>query len=49
MFLGHVALGLAAKRAAPTTSLAVLVFAAQLADTVWPPPSVGRAGPTAIA
>jgi hypothetical protein len=36
MFLGHVAVGLAAKRAAPTTSLAVLVLAAQLADTVWP-------------
>jgi hypothetical protein len=36
MFLGHVALGFAAKRAAPTTSLAVLVLAAQLADTVWP-------------
>jgi hypothetical protein len=36
MFLGHVALGLAAKRAAPTTSLGVLVLAAQLADTVWP-------------
>ena len=36
MFLGHVALGLAAKRAAPTTSLGVLVLAAQLADAVWP-------------
>src|SRR5688572_8789933 len=36
MFLGHVALGFAAKRAAPTTSLGVLVLAAQLADTVWP-------------
>ena len=36
MFLGHVALGLAAKRAAPGTSLGILVLAAQLADTVWP-------------
>lgn len=36
MFLGHVALGLAAKRAAPGTSLGILVLAAQLPDTVWP-------------
>ena len=36
MFLGHVALGLAAKRAAPRVSLTVLVLAAQLADVIWP-------------
>ena len=36
MFLGHVALGMAAKRAVPRVSLAVLILAAQLADVVWP-------------
>jgi hypothetical protein len=36
MFLGHVALGMAAKRAVPRVSLAVLIFAAQLADVLWP-------------
>jgi membrane-bound metal-dependent hydrolase YbcI (DUF457 family) len=36
MFIGHVALGLAAKRAAPRVSLGVLVAAAQLADLLWP-------------
>ena len=36
MFLGHVAVGLAAKREAPGVSLAVLVLAAQLADVIWP-------------
>jgi hypothetical protein len=36
MFIGHVALGLAAKRAAPRVSLAVLVGAAQFADILWP-------------
>jgi hypothetical protein len=36
MFLGHYALGLAAKRAAPGVSLGVLFGAAQLADIVWP-------------
>lgn len=36
MFLGHFALGLAAKRAAPGVSLAVLFAAAQLADLLWP-------------
>src|SRR5258708_21046650 len=36
MFIGHLALGLAAKRATPQVSLAVLVAAAQLADIVWP-------------
>jgi hypothetical protein len=36
VFLGHYALGLAAKRAAPGLSLGVLFGAAQLADILWP-------------
>jgi membrane-bound metal-dependent hydrolase YbcI (DUF457 family) len=36
MFIGHFALGFAAKRAAPRTSLATLFAAAQLADILWP-------------
>jgi hypothetical protein len=36
MFLGHVAVGMAAKRAAPRVSLTVLILAAQLADVIWP-------------
>ena len=36
MFIGHFALGFAAKRAAPRLSLAVLFGAAQLADMLWP-------------
>jgi hypothetical protein len=36
MFVGHFALGFAAKRAAPRVSLGVLFLAAQLADTLWP-------------
>ena len=36
MFIGHFALGFAAKRAAPRTSLAILFAAAQLADLLWP-------------
>jgi hypothetical protein len=36
MFIGHFALGLAAKRATPTVSLSVLFAAAQLADLLWP-------------
>jgi hypothetical protein len=36
MFIGHFALGFAAKRAAPRVSLAMLFVAAQLADLVWP-------------
>lgn len=36
MFLGHFAVGLAAKRVAPRTSLATLFAAAQLVDLVWP-------------
>ena len=36
MFLGHFALGFAAKRAAPRVSLAGLFAAAQFADLVWP-------------
>ena len=36
MFIGHYALGLAAKRVAPKTSLGTLVAAATLADLLWP-------------
>jgi membrane-bound metal-dependent hydrolase YbcI (DUF457 family) len=36
MFIGHFALGLAAKRVAPTLSLATLFVAAQFADLLWP-------------
>ena len=36
MFIGHFALGLAAKRAAPGVSLGALFLAAQFADTLWP-------------
>ena len=36
MFIGHVAVGLAAKRAAPRLSLAALIAAAQFADMLWP-------------
>jgi hypothetical protein len=36
MFIGHCALGFAAKRVAPRASLAVLFGAAQLADLLWP-------------
>ncbi len=36
MFIGHYAVALAAKRAAPRTSLATLFLAAQLADMLWP-------------
>jgi hypothetical protein len=36
MFVGHFALGFAAKRVAPRVSLAVLFAAAQLADLLWP-------------
>jgi len=36
MFLGHFAVGLAAKRVAPHTSLGTLFAAAQLLDLVWP-------------
>lgn len=36
MFLGHFALGFAAKRAAPRVSLAGLFAAAQFADLLWP-------------
>ena len=36
MFIGHFALGLAAKRVAPSLSLATLFVAAQLADLLWP-------------
>ncbi|HEU5171420.1 MAG TPA: hypothetical protein VFU46_12820 [Gemmatimonadales bacterium] len=36
MFLGHIAFAFAAKRAAPRTSLGVLVAAAQWLDLLWP-------------
>ena len=36
MFIGHIALALAAKRAAPRVSLATLLVAAQWADILWP-------------
>jgi hypothetical protein len=36
MFLGHFGVALAAKKAAPKTSLGTLVFAAQFADMLWP-------------
>lgn len=36
MFIGHFAVGLAAKRASPRTSLGTLFAAAQLLDLVWP-------------
>jgi len=36
MFIGHFALGFAAKRAAPNLSLALLFVACQLADLMWP-------------
>lgn len=36
MFIGHYALGLAAKRLAPATSLGTLFAAATLADLLWP-------------
>jgi len=35
-FVGHFALGFAAKRVTPRVSLAVLFLAAQLADVLWP-------------
>lgn len=36
MFIGHFALGFAAKRAAPRISLGILFAAAQFADLLWP-------------
>lgn len=36
MFIGHIALALAAKRVTPRVSLAMLLIAAQWADIVWP-------------
>jgi hypothetical protein len=36
MFIGHLALGFAAKRATPRVSLAVLLSASQFADMLWP-------------
>jgi hypothetical protein len=36
MFIGHFAVGFAARQAVPRVSLAVLFAAAQLADLLWP-------------
>jgi hypothetical protein len=36
MFIGHFAVGFAAKQAAPKTSLGTLFFAAQFVDLLWP-------------
>ena len=36
MFVGHLALGFAAKRVTPRVSLAVLLTASQVADVLWP-------------
>lgn len=36
MFIGHLALAFAAKRAAPKVSLGTLTLAVQLADVLWP-------------
>jgi hypothetical protein len=36
MIIGHLALGFAAKRAAPRASLAMLFLASQFADVLWP-------------
>jgi hypothetical protein len=36
MFIGHFAVALAAKRAAPAVSLGVLLLACQFADILWP-------------
>ena len=36
MFIGHFAVALAAKKAAPKTNLATLFAASQLVDLLWP-------------
>src|SRR5690349_20019756 len=36
MFSGHIGLALAAKKAAPKTSLGTLLLATQFADFIWP-------------
>jgi hypothetical protein len=36
MFIGHIAVGLAAKRAAPKTSLGTLAAAVEFTDLLWP-------------
>ena len=36
MFIGHIAVGLAAKRLAPKTSLGLLVAAPVALDLLWP-------------
>lgn len=46
MFIGHFAVGFAAKRFAPRSSLAVLLSAPLLADLLWGVPAAGMgAGP----
>ena len=36
MFVGHIAVALAGKKLAPTTSLTWFVLAANLVDLIWP-------------
>ena len=36
MFIGHIAVALAAKRVAPRTSLGTLAVAVELTDLLWP-------------
>ena len=36
MFIGHFAVALAAKRAAPAVSLGTMILSCQLADLIWP-------------
>jgi membrane-bound metal-dependent hydrolase YbcI (DUF457 family) len=36
MFVGHIAVGLAAKKAAPKVSLGTLIMSAQFVDLLWP-------------
>ena len=36
MFIGHFGVALAAKKAAPRTSLGTLILSAQFADFLWP-------------
>jgi hypothetical protein len=36
MFIGHYAVGMAAKRVAPKASLGVLILSAELLDLLWP-------------
>ena len=36
MFIGHFAVGLAAKKASPKINLGILFIACQLSDLIWP-------------